>query len=243
MLKAIFYKWLASVVLLGATLLAHAQPTTYVGTSKGNYTTFTNHGVCNTSPCQNFTTAMSGSGVFTTSAPLAPNLTSFNVVPLLTSYSFSDGLTTYSNTDPNTRIWEFMVTTNGSGAITNVVFSLERWFTSAASHAVGDRLSVFQTMDSTAYHNMNCTTLAVSPAGTADSCSMGLPDLSSSIAEPFSLTWTSTAPAPATAASIPTLSQWGVMLLAGLMGLFALVQMRRGSLRSWSGLPQRTGRK
>ena len=36
-------------------------------------------------------------------------------------------------------------------------------------------------------------------------------------------------PASATTASIPTLSQWGVIFLGGLMGLFAFVRMRRAA--------------
>ena len=38
---------------------------------------------------------------------------------------------------------------------------------------------------------------------------------------------------PTVVAAIPTLSQWGVVLLAGLIGMFALIGLRRQRLREW----------
>ena len=230
MFRANIHRWLALAALLGASFWAHAQPTTYVATSTGNYTTATNFTACGTPPCQNFTTAMSVSGAFTTAAPLAANLAAFNVAPLLTSYRFSDGLTTYSSADPGSRIFAFRVTTNGSGAITTVSMTLERWLSGASPHAVGDRVSMLQASTAMALHNWRCSAVGMSPTGTADSCTASSLDTSGSRASPFTLTWALALP-PTSAASIPTLSQWGVVLLAGLMGLFAFVPMRRSADR------------
>lgn len=226
-----FNKWLVAVVLLGATFMAHAQSTTYVAASTANYTTFANFTACGTPPCQNFSTAMSVSGSFTTSAPLAANLASANVAPLITSYSFSDGLTTYANTDPDSRIYFFEITTNGSGAITDVNILLERWLTGTSPHVAGDRIAFLQTYDGTANNNWRCNTIAVSPAGAADSCSAAVNDTSSSRASKFTLT---VAPAASKAASIPTLSEWGLIGLSGLLGFSILLHMWRAKGRESS---------
>jgi len=72
-------------------------------------------------------------GSFTTAAPLANNLTNANIGLLVTAYSFNDGVTTYTNSDAQSRKDQFIVTTDGSGAITNYRIFLHRWQTVGAT--------------------------------------------------------------------------------------------------------------
>ncbi|MBD9391409.1 MULTISPECIES: IPTL-CTERM sorting domain-containing protein [unclassified Acidovorax] len=224
MFKKSVWKWLGSLAcLLGAVGAAQAQSTTYVATAAGNYTGFTNFTVCGTPPCQNFTAAMSTSGSFTTTAPLAANLASAQLGALVSAFSFSDGLTTYTHTDPNTRVWNFRVTTDASGAITGVNILIQRWISGAAPHNIGDRFSFFETSTTAARHNMFCSGIAVSTAGVADSCGFAGSDTSTSSAIPVSLVWS----AAVAASSIPTLSEWALMAMAGWMAMVAFQRLQR----------------
>jgi len=189
----------------------------------GNYTTVQDFTACGNPPCQNFTTAMNVSGSFTVPAPLAANLFGFNLTSQITSYSFSDGINAYSSADPGSRIFRFEVTTDGSGAITAANIDLQQWLSGASPHAASDRVALLSFVLGGSFHNLRCITVGPSPAGMGDSCPAAVIDPGSSFALPYTLTW-SAAPT-----GIPTLSQWGMMVLAGLMGLFAWVRVRRST--------------
>lgn len=221
-MKDCLKNWLVALVLL-CTAAAHAQPTTYVATATGNYTLLTNFTLCVTGPCQNFNTGIGASGSFTTSAPLAANLAGANIAPLVTAFSFSDGIHTYSSADPAARIFLFNVSTNASGAITTTDIRIQRWLTGTSPHIPGDRHSwIFFQATGDVDHNAQCLAVAASPAGVPDSCTLVLgADTSRSLAFGSARVW-SIAAAPA-ATSVPTLSEWGLILLVALMALAAFV--------------------
>src|SRR2546427_8252498 len=62
----------AAAMCLAAIGAVHAA--TYSAATTGPYTAKTDFTVCSGGPCQNYTLAMTPSGSFTTSAPLAANL-------------------------------------------------------------------------------------------------------------------------------------------------------------------------
>lgn len=227
-MKECLKNWLAALVLL-CTAAAHAQPTTYVATATGNYTLLINFTLCVTGPCQNFNTGIGASGSFTTSAPLAANLAGANIAPLVTAFSFSDGIHTYSSTDPAARIFLFNVSTNASGAITATDIWVQRWLTGTSPHVPGDRhSSIFFRATGEVDHNAQCLTVAASPAGVADSCTLVLAgDTSRSLAFGSARVW-SIAAAPAVN-SVPTLSEWSLILMAVLIASSAFVVLRRRS--------------
>ncbi len=227
--QTIFARWMAAFFTALAFFSAGnalAQATTYTATATSNYSNKVDFTApCGVGPCQNFTLAMGPSGSFTVSSPLAANLANANVLASVTSFSFNDGLTTYTNTDPNVRVHRIRVTTNAAAAITAVDILIERWESGTSPHAIGDRFS-FIFLPSTARRNAVCSSVGVSPAGVADSCNSENVDASSSQASGATISWTSAAVATSTA-SIPTMSEWGLLLMAGLMGMGGYFALRR----------------
>ena len=218
------------VIAGGALLLAagwaQAQETVYTITSIGTYSSVTNFTPpCAFGPCQNYTTAMGVSGWFRTAAPLAPNLSNAQVHAQVTAYSFNDGLNTYSSGDPNGRVLEFRVSTDALGAISfGTSIFLETWQTGTSPHVVGDRLGILRLSrtSGSGRNNGACGNVSVlPPSGMPDTC-MSItvtPSLGGSVPSDAGISWSSApyvAPPPTTA--IPTLSEWGLIMLAGLMG-------------------------
>ncbi|MBU1350632.1 MAG: IPTL-CTERM sorting domain-containing protein [Gammaproteobacteria bacterium] len=230
-MKIIFYRWMAAFAIFFAASWAHAQSTTYTVNPVSNYTAKTDFPGCALGPCQNFTLAMGVSGSFTRASPLAGNLVNANVAASLTSFSFSDGLNTYASSDAAVRIYSFTVTTDATGAITNVNMEIERWLTGTSPHAIGDRFSYVELNAGSAigHHNEDCGTIGVSPAGVADACTSTTIDASSSRASGPKVSWTSAATA-VTPQSIPTLSQWGLIIASALVGIAGFAAMRRRTM-------------
>lgn len=225
-MKSHFQRWISAAAILFFAGWAHAQPTVHTATSAGNYTGKTDYTTCATGPCQNFTLAMGVSGSFTTASPLPANLMGASIPGLVTSFNFSDGLTTYSSADPATRIFLFQVTTNAAGAVTDAAIWMHRWETGVSPHAVGDRTSLMVIAGSAQVgRNYRCLAIATSPAGAADSCDDETTDGGTSRASGARISWSSAA-----VASIPTLSQWGLIIMSSILGLTGLAAMRRRTL-------------
>lgn len=225
-MKSHFQRWISAAAILFFAGWAHAQPTVHTATSAGNYTSKLDYTTCATGPCQNFTLAMGVSGSFTTASPLAGNLAGASIPALVTSFNFSDGLTTYSSADPATRIYIFQVTTNAAGAVTDAAIVLNRWETGLSPHAANDRTSLMAiTGTAQAGRNYRCLATGTSPAGAADSCDIETADSGASEASGARISWSSAA-----VASIPTLSQWGLIIMSSILGLAGLAAMRRRPL-------------
>ena len=174
---------------------------------------------CGTGPCANYLNTMNVAGSFTTAIALAPNLINANVTAAsVTSFSFSDGLNTYVSTDPNARLYFVQVSTGATGQITSATFIVEVWETGLSPHGVGDRLSYFGITPTSnlAYNNLACSVVLTTPALVPDGCNTVLPDASHSEAQSNTGIWASDLPPPVLAA-VPTLSQWGLIVLAVLL--------------------------
>lgn len=139
-------------------------------------------------------------------------------------------MTTYSGAEPlRSRVVRFEVSTDANGAITNFVLVLHRW-QSAAPPVAGDRVDIFVVSLGAiiAVHNVECTTVGASPFnGVPNACLANSGDGGTSGA---------TSPAGAlpilvvAPASIPTLSEWALILLALALAGHALWTARRQGL-------------
>ncbi len=199
---------------------AWAATYTYNGTNyaQNKINNFTAAPCAAVSQCANFTTGMKQQGSFTTAAPLQTNLANANIAALITSYSFDDGLTQYTSGGANDHLLFAKVSTDSMGNIVNSNIILGKWQT--ASHGVNDRLDTIA-VNNVSNHNVLCD--SVTPAG---ACSLSHNDTSSSDADTFILNaWT--IQAGSDVASVPTLSEWGLLLLVGLLGTVGLRQRRK----------------
>ncbi|WP_374191656.1 IPTL-CTERM sorting domain-containing protein [Delftia sp. ASV31] len=216
----------AAAMCLAAIGAVHAA--TYSAATTGPYTAKTDFTVCSGGPCQNYTLAMTPSGSFTTSAPLAANLSNANIAAQITSFSFNDGINTFASTDPNVRIFQAIVSTSATGSITSSALLLELWQTGTSPHAVGDKVALIQIGNSVfATNTLNCTGVGTTPAGAADSCVLGPGDIGASNASGAAWTWAAVTP-PATAATpVPSTSALGLLVLSALLGGAGLAISRR----------------
>ena len=211
-------------IALFMTTTAWASVTyTFTG---ANYTSTTNFTACTTGPCANYTTSMMVTGSFTLASALGANVSNQNIASLITAYSFSDGINTYTNTDPNSRIYEALVSTNASGNITSSDLLLEEWQSGTSPHSVGNRFAyifIIGTTNALGNNNEGCASVGTtSPSsGVADVCNAVNPDTASSSASGPSGTWGGGSTA------VPTLGEWGTICLVGLLVGFAVLRLRR----------------
>lgn len=207
----------------------------YTGTPYATVTNFT--APCGAGSCASFTTSMSATGTFTTGAPIAPNLSNSDISDQITSYSFSDGLTTYSSVNPNGRIAFFSVNTDASGTITPSLVLIELWASGTAPHTAGDRLSallispvVFPgTSPTAATFNRLCSAVGTGGSGVTDAClTTPVVDLPSSYGYPPTI-GSFVRTDVGTPSSVPTLSEWAIVLLFVLMGAAGCQALSRAS--------------
>ena len=163
--------------------------------------------------CGAYTTVMAETGSFTTAVPLAANLFNQDIKAQVTSFTFSDGLTTYASSDPQVTLMSVEATT--TGGVLHFSASLLRWQT-PAPHANGDHLDVMW-IDDGGQHNAVCSDVVVNPQG--DRCHTSLANgvFSSWRSDLLEGTWTATGLPPVAANAVPTLGEWGLLLLALLM--------------------------
>lgn len=111
---------------------------------------------------------------FTTAAPLATNLANADISLLVTGYTVSDGVQTIVHTDPQARLHDFRVTTNGAGAITSSNIDIYRWRGVVAAGAFIDNIFLSNNAPE-AYINGVCAVVVngLAAASPADSCSAG----------------------------------------------------------------------
>ena len=139
---------------------------------------------------------MSLTGSFTLASALPPNFSGgADITSQVTAYSFSDGVNTYASTNPNSRIYQFAVVTDGSGNITVGSISLQLWQSGSSPHAVGNRVAfiylsgpafpngpAFPTINQ-GHNNRTCTAVASGAgSGVSDVCQFSSLDASSSAA-------------------------------------------------------------
>lgn len=223
------------LVFFAAMMVTSAWASTTYTFAGANYTSTTNFTTCTNGPCASFTTTMHVSGSFTLSTPLAPNLSFYSPTGQLTSFSFSNGITTFSSSDPNSRLANFLVSTDSAGNITNTILDLDEWQTGSSPHSAGDRTAELSinTYDPLTFgrNNAPCFLVGISPTtSVADSCNSyggvgGALDSAESTAFVLSGSWSvSSAPTPAGA---PALNEWGGIILTGLLIAVAWRSLRR----------------
>jgi hypothetical protein len=217
-------------LLLTMALASSVWAETYSYTG-GSYTTFSNHTTALLGSVGDYLPGMKVTGTFTTAGPLAANLLNADVSPLVTGYSFFDGLITFASTDSNVRLHSgFYVSTNASGQIIAGAVWIQRWQAGVAPHAAGDRLDHFQINSAISFptHNSGCAVIGLSPAGTPDSCNSPTSDTNTSSAGSVAGgAWSLVVPAPAAVTSVPTLSEWGVIVLGVILAMLGMACTRR----------------
>lgn len=206
---------------------AQAETYSYTG---GTYTAFVNFTApCGIGACGNFDGAMRLSGSFTTSAPLPPNLVAQPIRPLITGLHFTDGQTTYNLADPQLRFRRADVSTDATGAVTNIDFLVQRWYTPGGAHAAADRLDMVRvfTGSSTVFKNLFCNSVAVTVD--ADSCFSVNPDAPSSRGDGLGSAVAVVAAAPVT--SVPALGAPVLLALCVAVALAGSLATRASSRR------------
>jgi hypothetical protein len=171
---------------------------------------------------------MNISGSFTVATALPPNFPGQDITSLLTAYSFFDGINTYTNTNPNSRIFSFFVATNGSSQISTSIFLLQLWQSGTSPHSIGNRVALISSFGS-AGNNSSCTSVGASSfSGASDVCLTNTPDTSTSLAAGAIGTWTGGGTGGGTPpTTVPTLGEWGMIILTGLLVGFAWLRLRR----------------
>ncbi|MDA8457201.1 IPTL-CTERM sorting domain-containing protein [Acidovorax sp. GBBC 3334] len=203
-------------------------------TSTGNYTTIQNYTNCTTVPaslCANFLTTHNVSGSFTTAGALPANAANLEIGSTVTSYSFSNGLDTVASTDTNARLNTLRISTDASGNITSVnVMQIVLWQSGTAPHTAGNRFAAFVVAgtNGTSTHNSSCATTGTGNSGVTDTClTATVTDTSRSTGNNSPVSVSMAAAPVATTAAIPTLSEWGLILMASLLGMFGIARLRR----------------
>jgi hypothetical protein len=220
---------LVLVAGLATAAAAHAQSALY-SFSAPAYTTTSNHTAADCSPviggCVTYTAGLSVSGSFTMATAI-PASFSGSVTP--TSWSFSNGVNTLSSSSPAARI-SITATTNGSGVLTSATLNANQWLDGLGSgHASDAAINNTSSNIRTNYVQIfsNGTGSGISQSGCftispVDRCGGFLFDSYSSGGNFSGGTWTTTIPAP-----VPTLSQWAMALLMGLLGVAGFLRLRR----------------
>lgn len=173
---------------------------------------------CGAGPCGDYVVGERVTGQFTTAVPLGSNLVNQNVFPSLTSYSFSDGLVTYSSANPNSRVDNFVVSTDAIGRIVAFDVVVMLWQTGSSPHVAGDRVARFilssPGVDDT-QNNAPCVAVVTAPSGVPDACLFFTPDASTSYGDAIAHGSFSELGTPQ--AAVPALSGWATILLSLLM--------------------------
>jgi hypothetical protein len=203
--------------------------TTYTFTGT-NYTIIVNFSSCGSGPCANYTNTMNVSGSFTVATALAANLSLQDITGQVTAYSFSDGINTYANTSANARIYSFQVSTDSTGHISNSNITLDLWQTGTAPFNTSNRLAstIVAPGSAQATNNGGCVLLGGGSSGVADSCGAFTGNSSTSTAAGGG-SWSGggAPPAPAPAPTgVPSLGEWGMIVLASLLGVVASRRLR-----------------
>lgn len=169
-----------------------------------------------------YTTSMHISGSFATANPLPANLTSTDIGPtgsnLVQSWSFNDGVNTYTPANSYIIPAAFMVTTDSNGNISQILIGI---FSPLPPHALGDSISgvVFDSSNyDQAASGAPCMNLSGSTCIGANG-NVATGGFASSIPGTFSLAVTSTTP-------VPTLTEWGMIILSSLLALGTVFTLR-----------------
>ena len=193
----------------------------------------TNNTTCTVGECATYTGADRVTASITFAAALAPNLTNVDVSAQVTAFSFTDGVTPLT-TGPGASgsIHTLLATTDGAGVLTNYTILLERTpgppYVVNAPADPNSRFSyvVLGPTNSQGYANAICSGRSASSLGSSPgNCSFGNTDSNFSTAvSPVPTSFTTASPA-----TVPTMSEWAMILFGLLLagGAAVYVQRRR----------------
>lgn len=224
------------VGVLALLMTAHASATTYT-LAGATYDPPSRTGL--------YSTATGVTGSFTTSSPLAANLTNAKIaggtggLGLVTSWSFNDGAFTYTNA--SSAIWQndgsnFVVSTNASGVITGFFIVLTMPSSAAAIGQPTEFLFFgFDGPGSVSVVRSICTAL-LAPGGPCEFYNGAATDLAGTpngATATFSASALPPPPPPpvTTSSAIPTLSEYGLVLLALMLIATTFHTLRRKTRR------------
>ena len=223
----------AAAALTTVAPAAFAQATTVTVHPNGAYTSITNGGAtpCNSAPCYTIAPTDRVTGSFTLSSPPAANLNNFPILASnVTSFSFTGGGETHSSTDPNTRLNNLRLTTDATGRITAVNVNSYRW--NQLPHSLSDTPSgrvefiQFTMNNQSIVRNGYCNSTTTSFAGVPDTCPFVLYGsdgvyAGSSATNSISISYASPP------VSIPTMSEWAMILFGTILAGGAVIYMHR----------------
>lgn len=173
-----------------------------------------------------YTTAMNVSGSITTSSPLPPNNGNLDISGLITGFSFNDGLQTIddSNGFILSTFGPVSVVTDPLGNIDRVIAS---WIIYPAPEFTSAPVSIsngilISNNSASAISNFEC----MGPSTATAICGTGSQATTAQARTPQSSTSTnwSIRAIPSSPTAVPSLNQWGIILLVLLLGFVTLRQ-------------------
>lgn len=197
---------LISFALLATLMSSYAYAATYTYT-----------GDAYTEAAGVYTTDMRVTGTLVTSDPIPPDF-SGDISGMLTSWSFNDGVQTITSADgefsPNVLP---LVLTDEHGVIINSILVFLSSPIATTIGATDEFIGVFVGA------SLGSTDIACSSVENGYCYSWPLLDTDYGVAESYGV-WETFIPPPT---SIPTMSQWSLMLLALLLGMVGIARIRR----------------
>ena len=195
--------------------------------------TYTYTGVAYTSVTGGYTTSMSITGSFETSAPIPPNSTDLDLMSLITSWSFSDGQNTLANANsvidfPGFPGFSPLGTTDSSG---NLV-SAQLYLTSSPfPGTIGALVNSIYVDGFVSRAEVDGACASIGAGGFCSSFGSSPSNEVGGAAVPGAWAWT--APpvippvTPAPAAPVSTLSEWALITLAMLLAGVVFIRRRQ----------------
>lgn len=213
---------------------ASAQATyTFQG---GLYNTISNSGACTVGECTTFTGAHRATASITFAGPLAANLTAADVSAQVTSFTFSDGVTTTAGPNALSSTYRVNVTTNAVGVLTSYSILLQRTpgppYNANTQSDPNSRFS-YVVLNPAGSQGVANTVCYVRGAGGSalDAATFGPGNCNDFLVDPESSVGTANSPtvvtAPPLPATVPTLSEWAMILFALLLAGGAALMIHR----------------
>lgn len=219
---SVFASALCALVLLLAARPALATATyTYTGSA---FAQTTDHSSCAVGICGDYSIGGRLTGNFTTAVALTSNLTNQDIKGSVLAFSFNDGLTTFDSSSGAVFLAQMTVSTDGTGNLSGVTISIVRWQSTppALDGTIHQRVDLVLILDSgplvlvnknvtcTATFGLNCTLISpTSDSSDATATSSG--------------TWVRTL----SPQQIPTVSEWGMIIMFGLLTCLCMIALRR----------------
>lgn len=202
-------------------------------------------GVCTVGPCAPYALSDRVEGTFTIAKPFAPNLTDHDFGPEILAFDVDDGAVAYDSANPRARIANALVSTDGAGNITGYRLVLQVLHGTGATYPVNTYTDVEARFSFVLYeggfaaagrNNHVCLQRrgdsAAAGPGACGSSNMGGPGADNGIDASSRFTGGATPTTPVLAsytapATIPTLSEWAMILFSLLLAGGTALHLKR----------------